>query len=112
MSPFTLGTMRALESPQQMAAVLEAAIEAARKRLGLDQPFLVQFWHWLVAVLHGDLGTSFTSGKPVTELIAERLPITLSLTAGAVLVGLLISIPLGVFAAMAVFTPYVAGFVE
>ena len=76
------------------------AIEAARKRLGLDQPFLVQFWHWLVAVLHGDLGTSFTSGKPVTELIAERLPITLSLTAGAVLVGLLISIPLGVFAAM------------
>jgi len=77
----------------------QEAIEAARHRLGLDQPFLVQFWHWLVAVLHGDLGTSFTSGKPVTELIFNRMPITLSLTAGATLIGLLIAVPLGVFAA-------------
>ncbi len=75
------------------------AIEDARRRLGLDQPFPVQFWHWLVQVLHGDLGTSFTSGKPVTELIFDRLPITLSLTTGATLIGLLIAIPLGVFAA-------------
>ncbi len=76
------------------------AIEAARVRLGLDKPFLVQFWTWLVKVLHGDLGVSFTSGKPVTELIFERLPTTLSLTAGAILIGLLISVPLGVFAAI------------
>ncbi|MBC7636463.1 MAG: ABC transporter permease [Acetobacteraceae bacterium] len=77
----------------------QEAIEAARQRLGLDQPFLVQFWRWLVAVLHGDLGTSFTSGKRVTELIFNRMPITLSLTAGATLIGLLIAVPLGVFAA-------------
>jgi peptide/nickel transport system permease protein len=77
----------------------EAAIEEARHRLGLDQPFLMQFWTWLVKVLHGDLGTSFTSGKPVTELIFDRLPVTLSLTTGATLIGLLIAIPLGVFAA-------------
>ena len=76
------------------------AIEAARHRLGLDQPFLVQFWHWLVGVSTGDLGTSFTSGRPVTSLIFDRLPITLSLTAGATLVGLGIAVPLGVFAAM------------
>lgn len=76
------------------------AIEAARHRLGLDQPFLVQFWHWLHGVLTGDLGTSFTSGRPVTSLIFDRLPITLSLTAGSTLVGLGISVPLGVFAAM------------
>lgn len=76
------------------------AIEAARHRLGLDQPFLVQFWHWLVGVSTGDLGTSFTSGRPVTSLIFNRLPITLSLTAGATLVGLGIAVPLGVFAAM------------
>ena len=75
------------------------AIEAARHRLGLDRPFLVQFWHWLTAVLHGDLGTSFTSGKPVTELILDRLPTTLSLTAGATLIGLIAAVPLGVFAA-------------
>ncbi len=76
------------------------AIDAARHRLGLDQPFLVQFWHWLVGVLHGDLGTSFTSGRPVTSLIFDRLPITLSLAAGATLVGLGIAVPLGVFAAI------------
>jgi len=75
------------------------AIEEARHRLGLDQPFLVQFATWLTAVLHGDLGTSFTSGKPVTELIFDRLPITLSLTTGATLIGLLIAVPPGVFAA-------------
>ena len=76
------------------------AIEAARQRLGLDQPFIVQFWHWLHGVISGDLGTSFTSGRPVVELIFDRLPITLSLTAGATLVGLGISVPLGVFAAL------------
>jgi len=77
----------------------DAAIEDARRRLGLDQPFLVQFWTWLGNVLQGDLGTSFTSGKPVTELIMDRMPTTLSLTAGATLIGLLIAVPLGVFAA-------------
>jgi len=77
----------------------EEAIQDARRRLGLDKPFLVQFFTWLTSVLAGDLGTSFTSGKPVTELIFERMPITLSLTAGATLIGLLIAIPFGVFAA-------------
>jgi peptide/nickel transport system permease protein len=76
------------------------AIEEARERLGLNQPLPVQFWHWLVAAVHGDLGTSFTSGRPVTDVILERLPITLSLTAGATLIGLVISIPLGMFAAV------------
>ena len=76
------------------------AIEAARHRLGLDQPFLVQFWHWLRAVSVGDLGTSFTSGRPVTELIFDRMPITLSLTAGSTLIGVGLAVPLGVFAAI------------
>ena len=76
------------------------AIEAARHRMGLDQPFLLQFWHWLTAVVVGDLGTSFTSGRPVTELIFDRLPITLSLTAGSTLIGVGLALPLGVFAAI------------
>src|SRR3954453_22148406 len=76
-----------------------AAIEEARHRLGLDQPFLLQFWNWLVKVVGGDLGMSFTSGRPVTELILDRMPIILSLTTGATLIGLLIAVPLGVFAA-------------
>ena len=76
------------------------AIEAARHRLGLDQPFLVQFWHWLRAVSVGDLGTSFTSGRPVTAQIFDRMPITLSLTAGSTLIGVGLAVPLGVFAAI------------
>ena len=78
----------------------QEAIEAARHRLGLDQPFLIQFWHWLHGVVTGDLGTSFTSGRPVVELIFDRLPITLSLTVGSTLVGLGIAVPLGVLAAI------------
>ncbi len=76
------------------------AIEAARERLGLNAPLPVQFGRWVYAVLHGDLGTSFTSGRPVTELILERLPITLSLAFGATLIGLVIAIPLGILAAV------------
>lgn len=76
------------------------AIEQARERLGLNASFGEQFARWLGRVVVGDLGTSFTSGRPVTELILERLPITLSITAGATLLGLLIAIPLGVFAAV------------
>lgn len=76
------------------------AIEAARERMGLNASLPVQFWRWLTAVAQGDLGRSFTSGRPVTQLILERLPITLSLTLGATLVGLVIAVPLGVLAAV------------
>lgn len=76
------------------------AIEAARHRLGLDRPFLLQFWAWLSGVMVGDLGTSFTSGRPVVSLIFDRLPITLSLTAGSTLIGIGIAVPLGVLAAL------------
>ncbi|MFL5255028.1 MAG: ABC transporter permease [Rhodopila sp.] len=76
------------------------AIEAARHRLGLDRPFLMQFWTWLSGAAVGDLGTSFTSGRPVVSLIFDRLPITLSLTAGSTLIGIGIAVPMGVLAAL------------
>jgi peptide/nickel transport system permease protein len=76
------------------------AIEAARHRLGLDKPFLMQFGAWLSGVVVGDLGTSFTSGRPVVSLIFDRLPITLSLTAGSTLIGIGIAVPMGVLAAL------------
>lgn len=75
-------------------------IEAARERLGLDRPLSRRFTDWAGNVVRGDLGESFTSGVPVLESIVGRLPITLSLTVGALLVGLLVSIPAGIFAAM------------
>ncbi|WP_336922440.1 ABC transporter permease [Aquipuribacter sp. SD81] len=74
--------------------------DALRARAGLDQPVLVQFWSWFSGALTGDLGVSFRSGDPVTELILERLPATLSLAGMSILVALLVAIPLGTISAL------------
>ena len=76
---------------------------AMREKLNLDKPVLVGFGLWLKDVaLHGDFGTSASvdPGKPVTELILERLPVTVSLNFWAVLFTYLLAIPLGVYAAV------------
>lgn len=74
--------------------------EALRERAGLDQPLVVQYVDWIGGVLTGDLGVSFRSGRPVTELILERLPATLSLAVGAIVVALAVAIPLGIVSAV------------
>ena len=66
------------------------AVEKIRHELELDEPFLVQYGNWLGNVVQGDLGTSLYSQKPITEEIAERLPVTFSLA----LITLLFAIPL------------------
>ncbi|MCZ0985523.1 ABC transporter permease [Streptomyces diastatochromogenes] len=64
--------------------------ETVRRQLGLDEPLPVQYWHWLVRVFHGDLGTSLFSGEPVTSVLNNRLPVSLSLiTAGTIVSGVL-----------------------
>ncbi|WP_233531198.1 nickel ABC transporter permease [Paenibacillus alkalitolerans] len=90
--------VRAILKPDEFV-VTESAEEELRKELGLDQPFLVQYGQWLSKVIRLDLGTSYLTGKPVSELIASRLPVTLQLAAGALAVILLIAFPLGVLAA-------------
>ncbi|MBB4934961.1 peptide/nickel transport system permease protein [Lipingzhangella halophila] len=75
-------------------------IEETRESMGLDEPLTVQFVNWVSGAAVGDLGTSFADERPVADLILERLPVTLSLTFGSVLIGLLIAIPAGVFAAV------------
>ncbi|MFS8586430.1 MAG: ABC transporter permease [Acidimicrobiia bacterium] len=74
--------------------------DALVARAGLDDPVLVQYVNWLGNALTGDLGVSFRSGRPVTELILERLPATLSLAFGAIVVALLIAVPLGLVSAL------------
>ena len=76
------------------------AIDAARESLGLDQPLPQRFADYVGDVVTGDLGESFTSGVPVLETIVSRLPVSLSLTLGALLIGLVIAIPAGIFAAV------------
>ncbi|PJF08442.1 ABC transporter permease [Pseudorhodobacter sp. MZDSW-24AT] len=73
-------------------------IEAMRRSLGLDQPFLVRFWNWSWQVVQGDLGTSIFSNLPVTTLIAQRLEPTLSLMLLTVALSVLIAVPMGVLA--------------
>ena len=71
-----------------------------KERLGLDQPVYVQFGDWLWRfVRHGDLGTSYWTRQPVLKEIAEKLPVTMELTIGAMVIGAALAIPLGVLAA-------------
>lgn len=66
-----------------------------RHLLGLDDPLLVQYWHYLRGVFTGDLGSSLTSQLPVSQLIAERLPATLELAVAAFALAVVVAIPLG-----------------
>lgn len=74
-------------------------IDRIREQLGLTKPLLTQFMIWLGGVLQGDLGYSFYLGKPVTELIAQRIEPTLSLAAGTMVLAVLVAVPLGTLAA-------------
>jgi peptide/nickel transport system permease protein len=78
----------------------EAQIEATRERLGLNDPVLVQYGRWAGNAIQGDLGTSLFSSRSVSGAIAERFPVTLTLTLAALIVALAISIPAGIIAAM------------
>src|SRR3989454_11454786 len=61
------------------AIVSEAMVAKLKAFFGLDQPWYVQYGRWMGSLLQGDLGTSWRTGKPVVQLIAERLPVTLEL---------------------------------
>ncbi len=68
---------------------------------GIGRPLPVQFWQWVDGLLHGNLGLSIQSGRPVTSLIAAALPVTLELAVVAMIVGLVLGIGTGVLAAAA-----------
>ena len=76
------------------------AYDALRARNGLDRPLLEQYVTWLGSAVQGDLGVSFRSGRPVTSMVLERLPTTLTLAGAALLVALTVSLPLGILSAM------------
>jgi peptide/nickel transport system permease protein len=77
-----------------------AQITQLRADLGLDRPFVVQFWHFLVNAAQGEFGLSLRQGAKVSRLIAERFPATLELALVAALMALLIGIPMGVYSAL------------
>ena len=81
-------------------AVAQEIIDAKRAELGLDQPFLTQYFAWLGGLLTGDMGVSYVSGRNVFGTFVSKLPATLLLTALSIVATVLISIPLGVLAAV------------
>ena len=78
----------------------EEAKAKAREELGLDKPFLEQYAVWMRQVLTGDMGKSYVSGKPVFSSFVQKLPATIALTISSVIVTILLSVPLGVLAAV------------
>jgi peptide/nickel transport system permease protein len=82
------------------ASATAEALDRVRHELGLDRPFLVRMGEWYLRLLQGDLGTSLLLNRGVTEAILERLPITLSLTAMAFVLAVLLGVAAGVLAAM------------
>jgi peptide/nickel transport system permease protein len=75
-------------------------VRQMRADLGLDQPFFVQFGHFLFNAAQGEFGMSLRQGTPVAQLIAERFPATLELALVAAALALLVGIPMGVYAAL------------
>ena len=84
----------------QGGAVSAGEMEQLRHEFHLDEPLSTQLWLFLKDAAHGDLGYSYIQKRPVSELIAERLPATIELAAGAMFFALLISVPIGVISAV------------
>lgn len=80
--------------------VSQEVIEKSRAELGLDKPFLTQYFVWLGNLLRGDMGTSYISDKEVFPTFISKLPATLLLTVVSIVLTVIISIPLGVLAAV------------
>src|ERR1700748_3480616 len=79
-------------TPEQIANI--------RHDLGLDQPLLTQLWRWSVGLLHGNLGRSLLLGQPVVQATMLRLPVTLALSAYALVITLLLGLGSGTIAAL------------
>ncbi|MBQ4370043.1 MAG: ABC transporter permease [Oscillospiraceae bacterium] len=78
----------------------EAEIAVTREEMGLNDPFLTQYFRWLGKCLHGDFGTSFALKKPVVKLLLARLWPTLKLALASMIIMIIISVPLGVLSAV------------
>jgi peptide/nickel transport system permease protein len=99
---FFLGLLSPVDPAEVLAGpgASQESVDALRHELGLDRPAWQQYLDWVGGALHGDLGQSIYGKAEVTDLIVDAMPVTLSLTAGGLLVGLLLGLPAGVFSAL------------
>ncbi len=84
----------------QGGAVSEGEIEQLREEFHLDEPLHIQLWLFLKDAVRGNLGYSYVLKRPVTTLIAERLPATIELAVGGLILSLLIALPIGIISAV------------
>ncbi|ADB49448.1 ABC transporter permease [Conexibacter woesei] len=76
------------------------SLAALRDQLGLNQPLPEQYWRWLSNALHGDLGVSSATGQPVTDAVVQRLPVTLWVVLGTMIVMPVLGVALGLYSAV------------
>jgi peptide/nickel transport system permease protein len=90
------------DSAQVLAGIdaTPETVQAIRRGMGLDQPLPVQYGVWLGNLAHGDLGRSVLSKLPIWEVLSRRVPATIELTLGAMLICILVGIPTGMLAAV------------
>lgn len=100
---FAFIVLRLSGDPAQIIMGADAppeAVDAFRAAWGLDQPVLLQYFHYFGAIFQGDLGRSMRDGRDAIVLVAERIPATLALTIPALMIKLGLGIPAGIFAAL------------
>lgn len=86
-------------------AVDEAEIILLKEQYGLDLPIYIQYFKWIQGMLHGNFGISFQWNKPIIDLIAERLPLTLALSFFTIIFTYAIAIPIGIYSATSQYSP-------
>lgn len=86
-------------------AVDESEIILLREQYGLDLPMHIQYFKWIQATLHGNFGISFQWNKPIIDLIAERLPLTLALSLFTIIFTYAVAIPVGIYSATHQYSP-------
>lgn len=87
-------------SPEQLANTSKEKLQEMREALGLTQPFVVRFFKWLFGLFRGDMGYSITSGQPIRDILAAKLPATLELSLYALLISTLLGNLLGILSAV------------
>ncbi len=92
-------TSRVLQLQQSGAPVNESELASLRHQYGLDLPPALQYFRWMANMLHGDLGRSFMWDRPVTQLIGERLALTLVISLLTLIVSYLVAVPIGIYSA-------------
>ncbi len=98
--PVDFVTAYAAQAAASGTAISPAEADAMRQAYGLNQPLYVQYWKWLAMVASGNFGRSFEYGRPVTEVIGDRLWLTVLLSLGAIVITWGLALPIGIYSAV------------